>query len=157
MIIPIIIGCVLFGVLLILGINKKIINLFKYKPIEYKGLNPIETEFVRLINENRKNLKLNLLIPEKLACEVCAKRIEDDIKENVQSSHYYWATMISDAKVNDDSGSHIVANNFTTALGLFNAYMSSPGHKGALEHKDRTHIGTSFKKYRNHTILTKYN
>jgi len=157
MIVPIIIGCILFGVLLILGVNKKILRLFKYKPIEYRGLSPIETEFLRLVNENRANLKLNLLIPEKLACEVCQKRVEDDIEQGIKGSHYYWATMISDAKVNDDSGSHIVANNFATALGLFNGYMSSEGHREALEHKDRTHIGTSFKEYRNHTILTKYN
>lgn len=140
--------------------KKKIVNAkvrFNYKPIAYDGLLAIELEFVRLVNEHRINLGLNPLIAEKLACEVCQKRLEDDIKQNIESNHYYWATMISDAKANDDSGSHIVANNFVTALGLFNGYISSQGHKEALENKHRTHIGTSFKEKRNHTILTKYN
>jgi len=157
MVILIVILVLFFGVLLVVGINSKVIrDFFKYKGVEVKNLTAIELEFLRILNEHRISVGLPILIAEKLASEVCLKQNIEDIKNNEPASHEYWDRMRRDAKVNIDNCSHVYGNNYSTAKGLFNGYMSSERHKKALEHPTRTHIGISFIQYRSHTLITKY-
>jgi len=158
MVILIVILVIFFGVLLVVGLNSKVVReFFKYKGVEAKNLSDIELEFLRILNDHRQSIGLPILIAEKLASEVCLKQNLEDIKNNEPASHEHWDRMRREAKVNIDNCSHIYANNYTTANGFFNGYMSSTkGHKEALEHPTRTHIGISFMNYRNHILLTQY-
>jgi len=158
MVILIVILVIFFGVLLVIGINSKIVReFFKYKGVEAKNLSDIELEFLRILNEHRESIGLPILIAEKLASEVCLKQNIEDIKNNEPPSHKYWHEMRIASKVNPDNCSHICANEYSTANGLFIGYMGSKsGHKEALEHPTRTHIGISFMNYRNHILLTQY-
>jgi len=130
---------------------------YNYKPIPYYDLSVEEKIFIQLVNDHRKSLGLHALIPEKLASEVCYNQTVADILNNENTTHEHWQQMRIDAKVNVDNCSHICANQYSSGAGLFKGYIgSTTGHKEALEHKTRTHIGTSFMQYKNHTLITQY-
>jgi len=158
MVILIVILVIFFGVLLVIGINSKIVReFFKYKGVQAKNLSDIELEFLRILNEHRESIGLPILIAEKLASEVCFKQNLEDIKNNKPASHEHWDRMRREAKVNVDNCGHVYGNNHVSAQGLFDSYMASPfGHKEQLEHKIRTHIGISFYQRRSHILITKY-
>lgn len=134
--------------------NRRIKLKNNYVPTQAESLSNDEIEFIRLINEHRINAGLNPLIAEKLACEVCEKRLLNDITNNYNASHYDWEKLITES--NAKEGSHLVANNFATPLTMFNAYIDSEQHKEAIDGVNRTHIGTSFINRMNHTIIVKY-
>ena len=132
-----------------------IIN-YHYTPIKKIDGTADENEFVRLVNEYRISQGLNPLIHEVLSSEVCKIRNLQDIENNIPPSHVGWSTMLSDAMVQPNNGSHIWGYNHLTPLTLFNAYLNSPdGHQEALE-MDATHIGTSIIERRNYTLIIKY-
>lgn len=158
MIILIVILVIFFGVLLVVGVNSRIIReFFKYKGVETKDLSDIELEFLKILNSHRESIGLPILIAEKLASEICFKQNLEDIKLGVPSSHEHWDRMRREAKVNVDNCGHVYGNNHVSAQGLFDSFMASPfGHKEQLEHKTRTHIGISFYQRRSHILITKY-
>jgi len=130
---------------------------YNYTPIPYYDLSVEEKIFIQLVNDHRKSLGLGILTPEKLACEVCYDQVLADIMNDEDTSHDHWDLLRRNAKVNVDNCSHLHANNKTKGKTLFEAYLTSPnGHKEALEDLNRTHIGTSFMQYKNHTLITQY-
>jgi len=154
-----VIGVIAIGVFIVIGITAKRVQneTYNYKPVKWDFLGVEEKIFVQLVNDHRKDLGLPALIPEKLACEVCYNQTVADILNNEDASHEHWDRMRREAKVNYDNCSHICANQYSTGQGLFNGYMGSKeGHKEALEHPTRTHIGLSFMQYKNHCLITKY-
>lgn len=131
--------------------------IFHYSPVEKTDATPQEKRFVELVNMHRDSLGLNPLIHEVLASEVCRERNIKDINANVRPSHQGWSSMISQAQVNPNNGSHIYAEYYMNADELFKGYLNSTlGHREALEGADRTHIGTSYINMRNHTLIVKY-
>jgi len=115
---------ILFGLAIIIfvtaGISLKRYReiTYNYTPIVKDDLSTEEKIFIQLVNDHRKELGLNALIPEKLASEVCLKQNLEDIKNNEPASHEHWDRMRRESKVNIDNCSHIYANNYTTANGF---------------------------------------
>jgi uncharacterized protein YkwD len=146
-------------IFIIVGVTaKRVQNVtYNYNPIPYYDLSVEEKIFIQLVNDHRKSLGLKPLTPEKLASEVCYNQTLSDIMNDENTSHEHWDRMRRDAKVNLDNCSHIHANNYSSAEGMFKAYLiSDKGHKEALENPNRTHIGTSFMQRKNHTLITQY-
>jgi len=147
---------VIFGLLQSCTYEYNTTNNYNYQPVKKTNLNPKEEEFLDLVNSHRDSLHLPLLIPELLASQICLNRNLLDISNNVPPSHDGWYEMVMACKCDGDIGDQIEANNYETALGLFNAYMASPEHKRAIEMEDRTHIGISFIQRRNYCLILKY-
>ena len=131
-------------------------NNYHYTPItKLDGTNE-ENEFVRLVNEYRIGKGLNPLIHEVLSSEVCEVRNYLDIQNNENPSHIGWSTMLAEAQVEPNNGSHLWGYNYLSALSLFNAYLASERHREALEMENATHVGTSIVERRNYTLVIKY-
>lgn len=157
MILPILIGCIIFGMIcFIFGGQKRKSEPKKiiHKPIEKTDLNPLESELLQLINWHRKNLGLSILVPEKLASDVCLKAILEDIEKGEKPSHLIWEKRISECGCS--FGSEIIAMYYVNPVSAFSAYLKSKDHKDAIENPDRTHIGIAYSHNINYCILTKY-
>jgi len=132
-------------------------NNYHYYGVVKTDATPEENEFVRLVNQHRISIGLNPLIHDVLSSEVCEVRNNEDIQNDVVPSHVGWSTMLSDAMVQPNNGSHLWGYNHLTPLGLFNSYLNSPeGHRYALEDDKMTHIGTSTVDRRNYCLIIKY-
>ncbi len=129
---------------------------YNYYGVIKTDATPEENELVRLVNEYRVSIGLNPLIHEVLSSEVCEVRNYLDIQNNENPSHEGWSTMLADAMVNPNNGSHLWGYNYLTPLSLFNAYLSSDRHREVLETANATHIGTSIIERRNYTLIIKY-
>jgi len=108
-----------------------------FRPNVKFELSPKDKEFVKLVNDYRLSMGLNALIPEKLACEICAR----DLEIYNPPTHYGDGKRRKDSKA--EIYSEIVARNYGTPTSTFYAYLNSPDHKETIESDLFTHIGTS--------------
>lgn len=126
----------------------------RYVPLENSLRNKDEIELVRLINEYRQSLGLNVLKVELRSSGICELTVDKCIREAIDVNHYNALERV--AGTGAIRGGEICGQGFSSALGFFNAYIKSTDHKRIIENPGYEWIGISIKNKINYCILTKY-
>jgi uncharacterized protein YkwD len=156
---------VIIGIVIIIGIVlvlRLIFNKPKFKPTYIPKeaiLNPLQIEFLSLLNTYRNNLNLTSLQAESKCSEVALDRITQIDSDNF--SHAYFTLY---QKYLEELGfksvGEILSKEHNTISSIFNHYLRSEKHREYLEQKDLKYIGVgvivnSKGNYNSCIILTK--